>query len=215
MIQLITVWPPQWLSRMHVLGPAPHGKGPIPTGLLEGDIILMAPVAPTRAQNVIFSAQQLAFPLEDSAFTHVGIYVGVIQGQPTVVDATPSHQIQARPFDQAVAGCYFRALRYTSIGAAKRWDICYEAAQLIGRYNFVAAIADGFIQGLPFPLHWKQALAKLTHPNGRIDTLYCGQLVDVVYGAAIGVSVIDQRTVVPLPAAFSASPRFQGVPLHW
>lgn len=195
---------------MVVLGPPSVQQGPVPAGLQAGDVVLMSPVQPTVAQNTIYSAQYLTYPDYDAAFTHVAVYVG----NDTVIDSTPAHNIADRAFPVAAANSYTRALRLKGIGPATQHDFCSEAYLLRGQYNYVGAIADALIRNAPLPAHWKKMLADLAAASAD-GTYYCSQYVNEVYVRAINISVVDRRTFVPLPAAFSESRLFEDVAIHW
>lgn len=199
---------------MTVLSPAAAGSGPVPHGLQLADLILVAPVNPQPLDGLIVSGQSLIYPSDDAAFVHVGIY----DGNGGIFDATPAHDVAHRPFHDFSAGCYLRALRVRGIGPGVQWDVCAAAQRLTGRYNYVGAVADTLIAAMPWlQAHWKQALglASSAHFNSK-QLRYCGQFVnEALIQGAMGLSVMDAKSFVPLPAAFSASPLFDEVLIHW
>jgi hypothetical protein len=196
---------------MVVLGLPPAGAAPVPLGLQQGDVILTSPITPSMVDGVIFSAQQLVYPLDDAAWTHAAIYVG----NGMVVDAQPVHNVAVRTFQNLIAGCHFRVLRLQGIGPQMQWDVCHAALGLQGKYGYLAAITDGLIQNAPLPSHWKQLVATVASSARGRDHFYCSQLVNEAYVAAAQVSVVSGRSYVPLPAAFSASGLFADMQVRW
>ena len=194
---------------MTVLAPASIGQGPIPHGIEAGDVILTAPQQPDALDGLIFAAQQFAFPVADAAFTHAAVYVA----NGTIADSMPGRLITSRPFADLTRNSFFRVLRLKGIGPAAQWDVSNAAINLQGGYSFVQAAADALVQVSPLPSHWKQMLAELF--KLRNDYYYCSQYVNEVYLAGIQVTVVDRRSFVPLPAAFSVSPLFEDVQVHW
>jgi hypothetical protein len=195
---------------MHVLGPS-NIPGAIPKGLELGDVILVSPVQPKKTDGLIFTAQRLAFPEYDAAFVHAAIYIGGDH----VVDAIPGADVGIRSLDTITIGNNIRALRLIGIGPAKQWDIADAAQDLSGKYNYVKAAADAIIQASPLPAHWKSMLADIGKTPDGADYYYCSHAVAEVYAKVLQVPVLDRKSFVPLPAAFSASPHFADAILTW
>lgn len=185
---------------------------------MPGDIVLTSPIRPNLKQQVIITAQESVYAAQDACFTHIGIYGG--GGQ--IFDSIPGVGVSSRGFDAFVAGCYFRARRLTGVTPRLQWDICHEAAQFNGNYNYVQALVQGwlvYMQGMS-KSQWKQLVLHLAgkasagKPDGQ-DALYCSQFVEVVFMNAAKRSAVQGRSLLPLPAAFSDALAFEEVQLNW
>lgn len=210
---------PPWLKAWTVLTPPPPaGVGPVPSGLVPGDLILCSPVAPNARQKIIIAAQSGVYAPPDALFTHIGIYAG--NGE--AFDSAPGFGVSRRPFEDVTKGCHIRVRRLIGITPTIQWDVCNEAAQLGGNYNYLYAIAHGWVALLQgkLPQHWLNLLAQLVNGNtagaaGVDDPLYCSQYVQDVYLKAANTSVLYGRNMVPLPAAFSDASNFAEVSIKW
>lgn len=115
------------------------GHLPAVEALLPGDLILISPLVPTKAQKMIQAAQAKGgYGPDDAHWTHAAVYLGtdfaiceatVLQGvhHASLLDSLATHRVRVR--------------RDLSLDADTRWRIALAAALQIGtRYGWVSAL---------------------------------------------------------------------------
>ena len=213
-------WPPAWPSNWSVLPPHSAGQGPVPQGMVPGDVIFFCPAAPSPKQHAIYLAQSmLGYDEWDACFTHVALCAG--NGH--IHDSVPKKGVRHRLFaNAAVPACHIRVRRLKGLTPQLQFDICQAAAAQSGPYALAGAVWNFgsalFLRSLPQT--WQRALQALTAvPGGAspADPLYCGQLVELAILKASKKSVIDitRNNYAPMPAAFSTSSDYDEVPISW
>lgn len=181
-------WPPGW----RVLPPG------IPRESLLGELAILL------EQRLIQAGQRLAFKNEHACFTHIALVVD--EGR--IVDSVSNGGVAERDLSTLSKDGWLRVRRPKEITRAQRDAVCglaRDAADERRPYNGLRALLDGLrldVNREP----WKTMLA-----NPKLeDAFYCGELVDAMYLAEQGNTVVDGAKA-PLPAAFSASDLFEDI----
>lgn len=169
-----------------------------------GDLILYCPDTPNLKQRLILAGQRLAFTREHACFTHIALVVD--EGR--IIDSVSNGGVAERDLSTLSKDGWLRVRRPKDITPAQREAVCRLARNTADEkrpYNGLRALVDG----LRLDVNRKPWKTMLANPNLE-DAFYCGELVDAIYLAERGDTVVDGAKA-PLPAAFSASELFEDV----
>ena len=107
-----------------------------------------------------------------SRWNHAGIYMGVVNGVPSVIEATPGKGLVLSPAAYYPNAVYWRQQPTTD---EQNTAICAHSCSLLGTpYGFLDIAALGLNNLRLGRLPW------VTHRLGRVDRLICSQHVDWV-----------------------------------